>query len=165
MRDGYISYRLIPDIKIKNDQNVAIAQAMASCFLDRFNRLSLKGIKEVTKFYFDIELSQNESKFYLTIPQNVEDLVLNKMKTVWDKANIHRESIESPFVVSNTEFGELVLRDYNFKSLDTSKGDLYPLTNVMSLVKTLRQNERVRISICFEPMKRTDWIAVASVEN
>jgi len=165
MRDGYISYRLIPDIKIKNDQNVAIAQAMASCFLDRFNRLSLKGIKEVTKFYFDIELSQNESKFYLTIPQNVEDLVLNKMKTVWDKANIHRESIESPFVVSNTEFGELVLRDYNFKSLDTSKGDLYPLTNIMSLVKTLRQNERVRVSICFEPMKRTDWIAVASDER
>ena len=165
MRDGYISYRLIPDIKIKNDQNVAIAQAMASCFLDRFNRLSLKGIKEVTKFYFDIELSQNESKFYLTIPQNVEDLVLNKMKTVWDKANIHRESIESPFVVSNTEFGELVLRDYNFKSLDTSKGDLYPLTNVMSLVKTLRENERVRISICFEPVKRTDWIAMASDEN
>ena len=165
LKHNYSTYKLIPDINIKNLNNVALLQSMSSCYMDTFNRISLNGVKELTKFYFDIELSQNQAGFYLTVPRNVEDLVINKAKTIWNKANIHPEALETQFNVSNTECAELVLKDYNFKSLSTDKSDLFPLTNIMSLTKTLRENERVRVSICLEPIKRTNWIAMASDEK
>ena len=125
----YITYKLIPDVNIKNNQNISIIQSMASTFLKPIERVSSKGIIEPIKFYFDIELSKDSASFYLTVPSNVEEMVINKAKTVWNKANIHVEAIENNFNIQTTELAELVLKDYNFKSLNTDKGDLFPLQN------------------------------------
>ena len=162
LRNDYVTYKLIPDINIKNNHNEMLAQSMASCFMDPLHRITKKGIIEVTKFYFDIELTKNKTEFYLTIPQSVEEMVINKAKTIWDKANIHQKPLETQFDIPSTEFAELVLKDFNFKSLSTDKGDLYPLTNIMAITKHLKEDERVRITMCFEPMKRLNWIAKAS---
>ena len=114
---------------------------------------------ETTKFYFDIELTKNQTSFYLTIPQNLEDIIINKAKTIWDKANIHEENLASNIKEETTELAELVLKDFNFKSLSTDKGDLYPLSNIMAITKVLNDEETIRVSICFEPLKRTNWIS------
>ena len=73
LRNSYTTYKIIPDINIKNNHNETLAQAMAACFRAPLHRITNKGVMEVTKFYFDIELSQNKAEFYLTIPQNVEE--------------------------------------------------------------------------------------------
>ena len=164
LRRNYVTYKLIPDVNIKNSNNVALLQSMAVCFQEPLYRFSTKGILETTKFYFDIELSQNYASCYLTIPCNVEDLVISKAKTIWNKANIHIKPLENHFNEETTDIAELVLKDFNFKSLSTDKGDLYPLTNIMSITKALKDDERVRVSICIEPIKRTNWIASANDE-
>lgn len=164
LKREYITYKLIPDIKIKNSNNDSIAQAMAVCFQEPLNRITKKGLLESIKFYFDIELTKDSTIFYLTIPRNVDNLVMNKVKTVWDKANIHEQPLENNFNPKTTELAELVLKYDNFRSLSTDKGDLYPLTNIMAIMKALNQNERVRISFCFEPLKRTNWMAKANDE-
>ena len=164
LKRNYVTYKLIPDVNIKNSNNAALLQSIAVCFQEPLYRLSTKGILETTKFYFDIELSQNHASFYLTIPENVEDLVISKAKTIWNKANIHIKPLENHFDEETTDIAELVLKDFNFKSLSTDKGDLYPLTNIMSITKALKEDERVRISICIEPIKRTNWIASANDE-
>ena len=165
LKHDYVTYKLIPDVSIKNANNDMLAQIMATCYQTPLQRLNKKGMNEVTKFYFDIELSKDSASFYLTVPQNVEEMVINKAKTIWPKANIHEEALENEFNDSTTDLAELVLKDYNFKSLSTDKGDLYPLTNIMAITKTLNDSERVRISICFEPLKRTNWIAKADSEH
>ncbi len=142
----YITYKLIPDVNIKNNQNISIAQSMASTFLKPIERVSSKGIIESMKFYFDIELTKDSANFYLTVPKNVEEMVINKAKTVWNKANIHVEPLENNFNIQTTELAELVLKDYTFKSLNTDKGDLFPLTNLLSMTKALNEKERVRVS-------------------
>ena len=164
LKREYITYKLIPDIKIKNSNNESIAQAMAVCFQEPLNRITKKGLLESIKFYFDIELTKDSTTFYLTIPRNVDNLVMNKVKTVWDKANIHEQPLENNFNPKTTELAELVLKYDNFRSLSTDKGDLYPLTNIMAIMKALNQNERVRISFCFEPLKRTNWMSKANDE-
>lgn len=164
LKREYITYKLIPDIKIKNSNNDSIAQAMAVCFQEPLNRLTKKGLLESIKFYFDIELTKDSTTFYLTIPRNVDNLVMNKVKTVWNKANIHEKSLENNFNPNTTELAELVLKYHNFRSLSTDKGDLYPLTNIMAITKALNPDERVRISFCFEPLKRTNWMAKANDE-
>ena len=160
----YTTYKLIPDVNVKNNQNISIIQSMASTFLKPIERVSSKGVIEPIKFYFDIELSKDSASFYLTIPSNVEEMVINKAKTVWNKANIHVEELENNFNVPTTELAELVLKDYNFKSLNTDKGDLFPLTNLLSMTKALNEKERVRVSICLEPLKRTNWMDKAKAE-
>lgn len=160
----YITYKLIPDVNIKNNQNISIIQSMASTFLKPIERVSSKGIIEPMKFYFDIELTKDSANFYLTVPTNVEEMVINKAKTVWNKANIHVEALENNFNIQTTELAELVLKDYTFKSLNTDKGDLFPLTNLLSMTKALNEKERVRVSICLEPLKRTNWIDKAQAE-
>ncbi|MBQ8992884.1 MAG: hypothetical protein IJ085_01950, partial [Turicibacter sp.] len=149
---------MIPDVNIKNNQNINIVQSMVSTFLKPIERVSPKGIIEPMKFYFDIELAKDSANFYLTVPSNVEEMVINKAKTVWNKANIHVETMENNFNIQTTELAELVLKDYNFKSLNTDKGDLFPLTNLLSMTKALNEKERVRVSICLEPLKRTNWM-------
>ena len=128
------------------------------------NEYPQKGLSNQIKFYFDIELSKDSASFYLTVPSNVEEMVINKAKTVWNKANIHVEAIENNFNIQTTELAELVLKDYNFKSLNTDKGDLFPLTNLLSMTKALNEKERVRVSICLEPLKRTNWMDKAKAE-
>ena len=159
LKRDYITFKLIPDTTLKNNNNVMLAQAMASCFQEPLNRITKKGMLETTKFYFDIELTKNQTSFYLTIPQNLEDIIINKAKTIWDKANIHEENLASNIKEETTELAELVLKDFNFKSLSTDKGDLYPLSNIMAITKVLNDEETIRISICFEPLKRTNWIS------
>ena len=43
----YITYKLIPDVNIKNNQNISIIQSMASTFLKPIERVSSKGIIEL----------------------------------------------------------------------------------------------------------------------
>ena len=76
----YVTYKLIPDVNIKNNQNISIIQSMASTFLKPIERVSSKGIIEPMKFYFDIELTKDSANFYLTIPSNVEEMVVNKAR-------------------------------------------------------------------------------------
>ena len=73
----YVTYKLIPDINIKNNQNINIVQSMASTFLKPIERVSTKGVIEPMKFYFDIELTKDSANFYLTLPTNVEEMVIN----------------------------------------------------------------------------------------
>lgn len=164
LKRDYVTYKLIPDINIKNSNNEELAQAMAVCFQEPLQRITKKGLIEPLKFYFDIEITKNQTEFYFTIPTNVEELVLNKAKTIWSKANIHEKALENKFNEPSTDIAELVLKYHNFKSLSTDKGDLYPLTNIMAITKALNDEERVRISICFEPLKRTNWISKANDE-
>ena len=74
------------------------------------------------------------------------------MKTIWDKSEIREVNSVGTFKEEFTEVCELQLKDYNFKSLDTSKGDLYPLTNMVGILNVLDwETEQVRINIAIEP--------------
>ena len=158
IRRNYNTFKIIPDNRVKNDDNQTITQSICSTFIPPVERVTRRGVYEKTKIYFDIELKKGGADFYLTLPDHVGDLILSKAKTTWDKANIHQDHLDNNFNIDDVEFGELVLKDYNFKSLNTSKNDLYPLTNLLSLTRVLNDEERVRVSICFEPLKRVDWI-------
>lgn len=158
IRRDYTTYRIIPDCNVKNHDNQTITQSICSTFIPPIERLTRRGIYEKTKFYFDIDLTKGGADFFITLPNHVEELILSKTRTTWNKANIHEEQLNNDFNIDNMEFGELVLKDYNFKSLNTSKNDLYPLTNLLGVTKVLKDGERVRISICFEPLKRVDWV-------
>lgn len=168
--DPVTTYKIIPDYTISNDNNDTITKAMSSLYHTPRERFSIN-LKEITVstpnvVYFDILLKKNSVEFFLTTPTEYEELIYGKMKTVWNKSNISEVNTIplSNFNSSKTEICELVLKDFNFKSLNTNKKDLYPLTNMIGIIKDLKDDEKVRVNIAIEPIKNRNWMQTSQDE-
>lgn len=163
-----ITYKIKPDYDVQNTDNDVISHALACMYLTPRQRLQVTKFKlePPQKSYFDIILRHNRVNFYFTVHEDYSDLIIGKMKTVWNKSEISRTPLENvnSFNPKHTEVSELVLRDYNFKSLDTDKGNLYPLTNMIGITKLLKEGEQVRINIAIEAVNRNNWVSVAKDE-
>ena len=94
IRRDYTTYRIIPDCNVKNHDNQTITQSICSTFIPPIERLTRRGIYEKTRFYFDIELTKGGADFFITLPNHVEELILSKTRTTWNKANIHEEQLK-----------------------------------------------------------------------
>lgn len=163
-----ITYKIKPDFNISNIDNEVIAHAINCMYLTPRQRLNIKKltVNPVRKVYFDIVFRHNRVNFYFTVPEDYSDLVVGKMKTIWNKSEISETLVSNvnSFNRKKTQICEMVLRDYNFKSLDVTKKNLYPLTNMIGATKLLKEGEQVRINIAIEPTNRNNWINIAKDE-
>jgi hypothetical protein len=163
------TYKIVPDYMIDNSNNEAIAHAISTMYLSPRERINIRNFAYASpkQVYFDIIFRpKNEASFYLTVDKQYTTLIESKMKTVWNKAEIsstNRENIDN-FNINNTAVCELVLKDYNFKSLSISKGHLYPLTNMFSVLRGIKEGEQIRVNIAIEPIKRSNWVNIAKDE-
>lgn len=160
------TYRIIPDYNITNSNNKSIADVFSNIYKTPKERINIKDFTYTlpNQICFDIVFKRKQSYFYITSPKDYSKLIENKMNTIWNKSEIKEVKNIGKFREEFTECCELILKDYNFKSLSTSKGDLYPLTNMMGILKMLDDNEQIRVNIAIEPIKRIDWIATAQDE-
>lgn len=162
------TFRIIPDYNVDNSNNDSIAHAISCMYRTPKQRLDVRsmGLASSKKVYSDILLKPKHANFYLTTDYEFKDLIESKMKTIWSKSNI--ASVPGAelkdFNFTNTEVCELVLKDYNFKSLNTDRGNLYPLTNMMGVLRGLKEGEQIRINIAIEPIKRLNWVSNAKDE-
>lgn len=163
-----VTYKIKPDYTISNLNNDALVHSLSCMYLTPRQRLKIKEQSFISprKAYFDIIFRHNRVNFYFTVHEEFTDLVEGKMKTIWNKAEISKTPVSNvnSFDKKRTEICEMVLKDYNFKSLSVDKNNLYPLTNMMGVIKLLKEGEQVRINLAIEPIKRQNWINVAKDE-
>lgn len=160
----YITYYLKPDYSIDNKDNISIANSFSYLYKSMFKRINSINLKETKielqkQIYYTIVLKRNDARFYISIPKSHSSMIKSKMATVWPKAELRVEDL--PLILDvggNIQAGELVQRDYNFKSLECSTNDLYPLTNMLGIVKSLGDDEEVRVNIVIEPYGKVNWI-------
>ncbi|MTI47857.1 MAG: hypothetical protein FH761_08450 [Firmicutes bacterium] len=164
-------YRIIPDYTIDNSNNIAISNSIASTyktFLQRkkIGKKPLLTIEPKKHIYFNVLLLQGGANFYISFPIQYEDMFVNKMKTIWNRSAIQKIDIKEfqDWQEEETEIADLMLKDYNFKSLNTDKSNLYPLTNLLGISKDLKDDEKVMINFDIEPMNRLDWVNRAKDE-
>ena len=164
--DPFTIYKIVPDYNLTNSNNIALVNVFSSIYKTPRQRLSFqRGYELPNQVYFDIVFKKGQANFYLSVKEEFEDLLKNKMDTIWNNAEITKvDNIENGMSFKNTEVCELILKDYNFKSLSVSRGDLYPLTNMMGILKMLSDNETVRVNIAIEPTKRSNWVDIAKDE-
>lgn len=165
--EKYNTYRIIPDYDVTNKNNEVLVNVFSSLYSTPKQRVNFKEFSYSLpkQIYFDIVFKRKQAYFYITVAEEYSDLIVGKMKTIWDKSEIREVNSVGTFKEEFTEVCELQLKDYNFKSLDTSKGDLYPLTNMVGILNVLDwETEQVRINIAIEPTKRINWVAVAQDE-
>ena len=164
--DPFTIFKIVPDYNLTNSNNIALVNVFSSIYKTPRQRFSFKrGYELPNQVYFDIVFKKRQANFYLSVKEEYEELLKNKMDTIWNNAEITKvNNIESEMSFKNTEVCELILKDYNFKSLSVSRGDLYPLTNMMGILKMLSDNETVRVNIAIEPTKRSNWVDIAKDE-
>lgn len=161
------TYRIIPDYDLTNSNNIALVNSFSTLYKTPKERVDIKelGYQLPRQIYFDIVFKRKQAFFYLSVSDEYSTLIENKMSTIWNKSEIRKVNSIGTFKEAYTETCELVLKDYNFKSLDTSKNDLYPLTNMFGVLNMLdEETEQIRVNICIEPTKRMNWIAIAKDE-
>lgn len=163
-----ITYKIKPDYTIDNSNNDSLIHSLSTIYKSPRERLNIRAFKYYPqqKVYFDIIFRHNRVNFYCSVPKDYSELVVGKMKTIWNKSEISRTEISNinSFNKKKTCLCEMVLKDFNFKSISTSKNNLYPLTNMMGITKLLKESEQVRINIAIEPINRQNWYAVAKDE-
>lgn len=163
------TYKIIPDYNIDNSNNDTLVNAFTYMYKtprDRINIHDLYYIKP-RQVYFDIIFTKKGASFYITTYDEFKELVEGNMKTIWNNSEIRKVDYYSElhnFNRNNTELCEMILKDYNFRSLNVSKDNLYPLTNMMGIIKTLKEEEKVKVNIAIEPMKRFNWVQIAQDE-
>ena len=163
--DPFTIYKIVPDYNLTNNNNIALVNVFSSIYKTPRQRFSFqKGYELPNQIYFDIVLKKGQANFYLSVKEEFEELLKNKMDTIWNNAEISKVDTIDEISFKNTEVCELILKDYNFKSLSVSRGDLYPLTNMMGILKMLNEEETVRINIAIEPTKRSNWVDIAKDE-
>ena len=164
--EPFTIFKIVPDYNLTNSNNIALVNVFSSIYKTPRQRFSFKrGYELPNQVYFDIVFKKGQANFYLSVKEEYGELLKNKMHTIWNNAEITKvDNIESGMSFKNTEVCELILKDYNFKSLSVSRGDLYPLTNMMGILKMLSDNETVRVNIAIEPTKRSNWVDIAKDE-
>lgn len=160
--DTYDTYYLKPDYDISNKNNISIANSFAYTYKPLVKRLgvNLKNTKvEFPKqIYFTTILKKSGVGFYISIPREYNLMIKGKMHTVWPKSEIRPEESPPVEAFNNPVVGELIQKDYNFKSLDCTTGNLYPLTNLLGIIKSLQEHEEVRITLVLESYGKFNWI-------
>lgn len=163
--DPFTIYKIVPDYNLSNNNNIALVNVFSSIYKTPRQRFSFnKGYELPNQVYFDIVFKKKQANFYISVKEEYEELIKNKMDTIWNNAEISKVDDIDKMSFKNTEVCELILKDYNFKSLSVSRGDLYPLTNMMGVLKMLNEEETVRINIAIEPTKRSNWVDIAKDE-
>lgn len=163
--DPFTIYKIVPDYNLSNNNNIALVNVFSSIYKTPRQRFSFnKGYELPNQVYFDIVFKKKQANFYISVKEEYEELIKNKMDTIWNNAEISKVDDIDKMSFKNTEVCELILKDYNFKSLSVSRGDLYPLTNMMGILKMLNEEETVRINIAIEPTKRSNWVDIAKDE-
>lgn len=170
--ENYITYNITPTINTNNKEIISLANAMSTLYKpprERFGNLDIKSktlftMKHNKKCFWDIVLSKKKVQFYITVHEEDIDLIINKAKTVWNGCSF-KEDIINDKSLPYVECCEMVLKTFNFKSLSTDISSQYPLTNMIGLVKSLEDDEYVRVNIAIEPTSRLNWISQAKEES
>lgn len=164
--DEFITYYLRPDYDIKNKDNLQIINAISSMYktLRERTKITLKETYIACNkvMYFTILMQQNNVDFYISIPKDYDNLIYGKLRTVWKKSEITKAELKE--IPGQALTGELYLEDYNFKSLDQNTGNLYPLTNMLNLIKSLKEGEEVRVTMVIEPTNKLNWLEKSKIE-
>lgn len=167
-RDEMITFKLTPDFRVSNSKNEIITSAIANIYKAPSRRLSLININYTvpSRVYFNVVLENKNVNFYISIPKQYQDLLQGKMSSCWRGSGIDEVEDNSflklPF--NSTVGGELILKDYNFKSISSNLSDSSHLNSIFQLMRGMANEDKVIINIAIEPMSRNNWMAISQDE-
>ena len=188
-KDKLVTYKITPDVRVNNSKNEIITSTFAHLFKPPMTRFSIKDMSYAlpNRVYFTIVLENKDKQdednskdkpirkkskkqnvgFYLSFPQEFHDLVMGKVSTCWKNVGLDKVDDNSFLIapIKDTVAGEMVLKDYNFKSISTSTSNSSHLDSLFQLMRSMNEQDKVIINMAIEPIPRDDWMYIVKGET
>lgn len=188
-KDKLVTYKITPDVRVNNSKNEIITSTFAHLFKPPMTRFSIKDMSYAlpNRVYFTIVLENKDKQdednskdkpirkkskkqnvgFYLSFPQEFHDLVMGKVSTCWKNVGLDKVDDNSFLIapIKDTVAGEMVLKDYNFKSISTSISNSSHLDSLFQLMRSMNEQDKVIINMAIEPIPREDWMYIVKGET
>lgn len=188
-KDKLVTYKITPDVRVNNSKNEIITSTFAHLFKPPMTRFSIKDMSYAlpNRVYFTIVLENKDKQdednskdkpirkkskkqnvgFYLSFPQEFHDLVMGKVSTCWKNVGLDKVDDNSFLIapIKDTVAGEMVLKDYNFKSISTSTSNSSHLDSLFQLMRSMNEQDKVIINMAIEPIPREDWVYIVKGET
>ena len=161
---NYTSYKITPDQRLTNKNNLILADAVQSSYKMPFQLIKNWRMEETSRVYFDIELTKTDASFYFIVPSEFDKFFPSKLQATWEKSNTTEMCSQLKFNLPRVNASRLVLKDFAVKSLSHDLNELTHLSEIFEARRLLVGDDKVRISICFEPIKHAEWLYFAKTE-
>ena len=92
---------------------------------------------------------------------------MGKVSTCWKNVGLDKVDDNSFLIapIKDTVAGEMVLKDYNFKSISTSTSNSSHLDSLFQLMRSMNEQDKVIINMAIEPIPRDDWMYIVKGET
>lgn len=162
IRPEYVYIQIIPHKSIRNYNSSNIAKAIAHTYKSIDKRIR----KEKKKIFFEcdfkisymIDIKNNNANFYFIVPRPFVNILLEKIKEIWNKATVLllNESIEE--FSDKVELFQLSYKKDDALSLQVDKKSNEPLNSILSVMDIMQEEDRVSIIYNFLPCSQFGWL-------
>jgi hypothetical protein len=149
-----IHLKITPDSRLENKNAERLPQTLFN-FRNMLERWNGKGFAPKPFFSYEIVLQQNETAFYLTVPEESEAVARKAVESVWSAAAIDKVDDafkESPVLTNKIEFQS----HYMFALKIDRRKTNGALESLLETLNSMNKEDKVYIQVLCVPASR-DW--------
>lgn len=161
----YKIYLIEPGPSVRNNQSYLLAKTIESFYrpdkelFDLFRNKTILTVKSPYRCNFRIIMRSKEIGFYLIIPTEKVYEVLRRAEGIYDTNITIKEVEKLPSIEPSKAFcTELHYKNHSMFSLKTDKDNNYPLPSLLSVVRTLEDDDIAIFDAMMEPYSTESWM-------
>lgn len=162
IRPEYVYIQIIPHKSIRNYNSSSIAKAIAHTYKSIDKRIK----KEKKKIFFEcdfkisymIDIEDNNANFYFIVPKPFMNILLEKIKEIWNKATISICEDKIKEFSDKAEIYQLSYKKEDALSLQVDKKSNEPLNSILSVMDIMKDDDRIGIIYNFLPCSQFNWL-------
>lgn len=157
----FVTMQIIPDANARNYNAVDFARAMFEMYQPPLKRVRI-GNGQLTYrppeyFAFDITMTVDSIRFYMTCGERWRDYMRDKALTVWDKSTLKENRIPD-IDPTRAVCADVSLKNHSLYSLHVNRNDNRPLPAVINSATNIKNGDIARVQIIVVPYDRDIWI-------
>ena len=109
--------------------------------------------------WWDVVLTADTARFYVTVPAEWENWVLSKVQRIWEGVVVSHADIEDLELLKIDGITcKLSLKRHNMFSLAVDRREeTHPIGEVLGVLDDLQDKEKVRVVVRLDPISRVRW--------
>lgn len=121
------------------------------------DKFSINIRRDNLKISYFIDITLNKVNFYFIIPKETEQIFKSKIRSVWKDCTVKEVKSIPNFTEKSIKY-KLSYRNEDALSLNTTSTQT--LSNILSVLDIIEDNDRVGVMYNFKPMLNLDWYNV-----
>jgi len=162
VKPQYVYIQIIPHKSIRNYNSSNIAKAIARTYKAINHRVR----REKNKLFFEtnfkiayiVDIKNNNASFYFLVPKVFYNIIVEKIKEIWNKATITLLDEDIKPFTDKVEVYQLSYKKEDALSLGVDKKSNEPLNSILNVMDIMKDEDRVTIIYNFKPCTQLGWI-------